>query len=124
MGQGLTGGTHTYSRFRDLVFGAIPSAIEDSDGNREVLYGADSLIGDHGSVAFDGMIDDSYGSATTFKAMHWFLHEQFFPRCAWGPMYLKDSKSFFFCDSLDFVGLEAGPNGLWPSLRKREAILQ
>ena len=24
MGQGLTGGTQTYSRFRDLVFGAIP----------------------------------------------------------------------------------------------------
>jgi len=38
-------------------------------------------------------------------------------------MYLKDTKSYFFCDSLDFVGLEAGPNGLRPSLRKREAIL-
>ena len=124
MGQGLTGGTHTYSRFRDLVFGAIPSGIEDSDGNREVLDGADSLIGDHGSVAFDGMIDDSYGSATTFEAMYRFLREQFFPRCAWGPMYLKDSKSYFFCDSLDFVGLEAGRNGLRPSLRKRESILQ
>lgn len=124
MGQGLTGGTHTYSRFRDLVFGAIPSGSGESSGSREVLDGADSLIGDHGSVAFDGMIDDSYGSATTFEAMYRFLHEQFFPHCAWGPMYLKDSKSYFFCDSLDFVGLEAGPNGLRPSLRKREAILQ
>jgi len=29
MGQGLTGGTHTYSRFRDLVFGAIPEGVEE-----------------------------------------------------------------------------------------------
>ena len=32
MGQGLTGGTHTYSRFRDLVFGNIPEGI-DKHGN-------------------------------------------------------------------------------------------
>lgn len=122
MGQGLTGGTHTYSRFRDLVFGAIPSGVDPSSG--DLLEGSDSLIGDKGDVAFDGMIDDSYGSSTTFAHMHRFLHEHFFPRCVWGPMYLKDSKSFFFCDSLQFVGLEVGPNGLRPSLRKREAILQ
>ena len=30
MGQGVTGGTHTYSRFRDRVFGAIPEGFEDS----------------------------------------------------------------------------------------------
>ena len=82
------------------------------------------MIGDRGSVAFDGMIDDSYGSSTTFAHMHQFQHEHFFPRCVWGPMYLKDSKSYFFCDSLDFVGLEAGQNGLRPSLRKRETMLQ
>jgi len=65
-----------------------------------VLEGSDSLIGDKGDVAFDGMIDDSYGSSTTFAHMHRFLHQHFFPRCVWGPMYLKDAKSFFFCDSL------------------------
>ena len=124
MGQVLTGGTHTYSRFRDLVFGAIRSGTDSSSGEEVFLEGGDSLIGDSGQVAFDGMIDDSYGSATTCDAMYHFLHEQFFPRCAWGPMYLKDSKSFFLCDSLDFVGLQAGQNGLRPSLRKRETILQ
>ena len=125
MGQGLTGGTHTYSRFRDLVFGAIPGGfVEDSGGERVELRGEESLIGDHGTVAFDGMIDDSYGSSVSFEDMYDFLHEKFFPRCDWGPLYLKDSKSHFFCQSLDFVGLEAGPNGLRPSLRKREAILQ
>lgn len=124
MGQGLTGGTHTYSRFRDLVFGVIPEGFEERDGLRFELKGEDSLIGDYGEFAFDGMIDDSYGSATTFDTMYRFLHERFFPRCNWGPMYLKDSKSCFFMESLDFVGLEAGPNGLRPSLRKRETILQ
>ena len=123
MGQGLTGGTHTYSRFRDLVFGAIPEGYEIGCGRERLLEGDESLIGDTGNVAFDGMIDDSYGSAVSFEAMYDFLHERFFPRCQWGPIYLKDSKSHFFCESLDFVGLEAGPNGLRPSLKKREAIL-
>jgi len=123
MGQGLTGGTHTYSRFRDLVFGAIPDGLCEEDGIQKVLAGSESLIGDSGDIAFDGMIDDSYGSATTFEAMYQFLHTRFFPRCSWGPMYLKDSKSCFFSDSLSFVGLEAGPNGLRPSLRKRETVL-
>ena len=48
----------------------------------------------------------------------------FFPRCVWGPIYLKDSKSYFFCYSLDFVRLEGGPNRLRPSLRKRKEMLQ
>ena len=112
MAQGLTDGTHTWSRFRDFVFGAIPSGIDDRGGSRVILPGAESFIGDKGNVAFNGMIDDSYGSSMTFDAMFDFLHQQFIPRCVWGPMYLKDSKSYFFCDSLDFVGLEAGPNGL------------
>jgi len=124
MGQGLTGGTHTYSRFRDLVFGAILEGFTERDGIKEILHGSESLIRDCGDVAFDGMIDDSYGSSTSFDAMYRFLHERFFPRCSWGPMYLKDSKSAFFTDSLDFVGLEAGSNGLRPSLRKPNTILE
>jgi len=117
-------GTHTYSRFRDLVFSAIPEGFCKDNRMRKVLTGSESLIGDSGEIAFDQMIDDSYSSATTFKAMYQFLHTRFFPRCSWGPMYLKDSKSCSFSDSLHFVGLEAGPNGLRPSLRKRETILQ
>ena len=40
-----------------------------------------------------------------------------------GDSYLKDSKTYFIYDTLDFFGLEAGPNGLWPSLKKRETML-
>jgi len=106
------------------VFGAIPSGTDSRGGEEVFLEGADSLIEDSGEVAFDGMTDDSYGSATSFNTIYRFPHKQFFPWRAWGPMYLKDSKSFFFCDSLDFVGLQAGLNSLRPSLRKRETILQ
>lgn len=106
------------------MFGAIPSGTDSSSGEEVFLEGADSLIEDSGEVAFDGMTDDSYGSATSFNTIYRFPHKQFFPWRAWGPMYLKDSKSFFFCDSLDFVGLQAGLNSLRPSLRKRETILQ
>lgn len=63
MGQGLMGGTHTYSRFRDLVFGNIP---EDTDEVGNKIPGYETVIGDRGDIAFDGLIDDSYGSADTF----------------------------------------------------------
>jgi len=65
-------------------------------------------IGDHGDWAFDGVIDDSYGWAKSFGDMGGFLHEVFFPRCAFGPHYLKPSKSPFF-PNLEFVGLTAPP---------------
>ena len=121
MGQGLTGGTHTYSRFRDLVFGNIP---EDIDENGDTIPGYETVIGDHGDIAFDGLIDDSYGSADTFDRLYKFLAEEFFPRCEWGLMYLKGPKCHFFDRTLELVGLEAGENGIRPSLRKRNMILQ
>ena len=119
LGQGLTGGTHTYSRFRDLVFGNIPEGT-DEHGNK--IPGFPSIIGDRGDVAFDGMIDDSYGSTRTFEGMLRFLHEEVFPQCEWGPMYLKGPKCVFFDRTLEMVGIESGENGLRPSLGKRKMI--
>jgi hypothetical protein len=122
MGQGLRTACNTYSRFRDICFGHIPEGLED-DGITPIP-GFRSIIGDHGSAAFDGLIDDSYGGAETFADMLDFLHTKFFPRCEFGPHYLKPSKSFFFFPSLEFVGLVAGIDGIRPSLQKREMILQ
>lgn len=120
MGQGLKGSAHTYSRFRDLVFGAIP---EDRSIPGDVREAFPSLMGDRGDVAFDGLIDDSYGSAETFFRLLLFLHEEFFPRCVFGPVYLKPSKTFLFYPSLSFVGLEGNGDGLRASIRKREQVL-
>ena len=69
------------------------------------------------------MVDDSYGSATDFETMFTFLHKEFFPRCAFGPLYLKGVKSHFFYPSLEFLGLEGCLDGLRPSLKKRDQIL-
>lgn len=67
--QGLTEETHTYSRFQDLVFGAILKLFCEENGIKSELAGSESLIGDSGEVAFDRMINDGYGRATTFEAM-------------------------------------------------------
>ena len=88
------------------------------------MPGFETVIGDHGDIAFDGLIDDSYGSAATFNRLYRFLAEEFFPRCQWGPMYLKGPKCHFFGRTLGLVGLEAGENGIRPSLRKRDMIAQ
>jgi len=67
MGQGITGGTHTNSQFRDLVFGAIPEEFEEGLEGRLRLPGEESVIGDQADFVFDQMIDDSYTSSTTFE---------------------------------------------------------
>ena len=120
MGQGLKGAVHTYARFRDLVFCPIPEDNRDP-GNIRPSY--PSLIGDRGERAFDGIMDDSYGSSQDFRSMFDFLHREFFPQCVFGPVYLKPVKSFFFFHSLEFVGLEGAGQGLRPSLQKRNKIL-
>ena len=119
MGQGLKGSAHTYSRFRDLVFSAIPEDRSDPDNIRPAFP---PLMGDRGDVAFDGLIDDSYAGASSFSRMLRFLHEEFLPRCVFGPIYLKPIKTFLFFSSLEFVGLEGSGTGLRPSLRKRDQI--
>ena len=119
MGQGLKGSAHTYSRFRDLVFGAIPEDRSDPDDIRPAFP---PLMGDRGDIAFDGLIDDSYAGASSFSRMLRFLHEEFLRRCIFGPIYLKPIKTFLFFPSLEFVGLECSGTGLRPSLRKRDQI--
>ena len=121
MGQGLTGGTHTYSRLRDLVFGNIP---EGEDENRNHIPWFAAVIEYRGNIAFNGLIDNSYGSGNPFEWLYQFLDEEFLPRCKWGPMYLKGCKCHFLDRSLELVGLKAGDNGIQASLRKRKMITE
>ena len=109
-----------YSRFRDLVFGAIP---EDRSTPGIVRPAFPPLVGDRVDIAFNGLIDDSYGSAVSFERSFHFLHDEFLPRCAFGPIYLKPVKTCLFYPSLDFVGLEGSGSGLRASLKKRERVL-
>lgn len=111
MGMGLKNGTHTYARFRQIVFGHIP----EGDG----FESQSSLVGDHGSWAFDGMVDDSFCAAVDFEEEIRAWHEEIFPRIAFGPIYLKGSKCAFSMKSLDMTGLEGSNRGLRPSEEKR-----
>src|SRR5437588_12741263 len=69
MGQGLPSNTHTYSWFRDLVFGNNPEGVDD---HREVIAGFSMIIGDCGDVAFDRLFDNSYSRVEPFKQLYQF----------------------------------------------------
>ena len=95
-GQGRKGSAYTYSQFRDLVFGAL---LEDRSVPGIVLEEFPLLMGDRGNIAYEGLIDDTYASATSFAHMFRFIHDEFFPRGKFGPLYLKPVKTFLFYPS-------------------------
>ena len=115
MGQGLKGGPHTYAQFSDLVFGPLPA-------NSTGIPRQPTLIGNDDSIGFAVFMDDHAASAEDYDSLFSFLHEKYFPRVAFGPVYLVGSKTKAFSDILEIVGFEGGPNGLRPSLKHRERI--
>lgn len=115
MGQGLKGAAHTYAQYTDLTFGPLPATKD------EKAY--ETLIGDHGEVAFSPFVDDHIGSATCFDAMFDFLHTRYFPRCVFGPIYLSPKKSHVFMDQLDFIGFTGDASGIRPSRYHRDRVM-
>lgn len=115
MGQGLKGGPHTYAQFSDLVFGPLPA-------NSAGVARMPSLIGTHGDHAFQVFMDDHAAAATTFEEMFKFLHEEYFPRVAFGPVYLSGHKTVVFGGSLELLGFHGSADGLRPSIKHREKI--
>lgn len=107
MGQGLKGTPHTYSMFSDLVFGPLPASNN--------IPRQPTIIGHHGNSAFSVYMDDHVGSAKGYDAMFNFLHEHYFPRVAFGPVYLAGKKTKIFDDSLQILGYEGGNGKLRPS---------
>lgn len=101
MGMGLKNGTHTYSRFRDMVFGHIP-ALKDDKG-KVIVSVMESLVGDHGDWACDGIIDDSFSAQVNWGTEYEIWYNIIFPRIAFGPIYLKGSKCAFSMTTLDIT---------------------
>ncbi len=52
-----------------------------------------------------------------------FLHEQYFPRVIFGPVYLSGHKTVIMGDNLELLGFQGTPEGLRPSLKHREKII-
>lgn len=115
MGQGLKGACATYSQFGDLVFGPLPKTKE-----REAMP---SIIGDHEEAGFCLFVDDHMGAATSFQSLFDFLHISYFPRVAFGPVYLSGHKTHMFTDTLEMVGFTGSAEGLRPSIRHRERAM-
>ena len=116
MGQGLMGAPHTYSQFTDLVFGPIPKG-EGSDQEYP------TMIGDLGDQAFSPFMDDHAGSAIDFDAMYDLLSSKYFPRIAFGPVYLSPQKAYFFMSSLEILGFTGSAEGIRPSVKHRTAVM-
>ncbi len=114
MSQGLIGAPHIYSQSSDMVFGHLPKTA--------TVPAQQSLIGDHGNWGFSLFMDDHIGAAISFEAIFNFLHEYYFPRANFGPVYLAPHKTFVFTDQLDFVGFTGDKNGLRLSIKHRDRI--
>jgi len=116
MGQGLKGAAHTYSQFSDLVFGPLPA-------NGVGVGRMPTILGTRKDTAFSVYMDDHAASARTFDSMFEFLHRQYFPRVIFGPVYLSGHKTVIMGDNLDLLGFQGTPEGLRPSLKHREKII-
>ena len=67
-------------------------------------------------------MDDHSGSARDFESMFNFLHKQYFPRMAFGPIYLSGPKTHVFVEYLDLLGFQENADGLRPSIKHREKV--
>ena len=102
MGQGLKGSASTFCQYTDIAFGDLPETITHN--------AMPTLIGHHGKFAFMPFVDDQNMASVDFDSMLEFLHEHYFPRVIWAPLFLSGKKSFFFMDNLDFIGFSGGGN--------------
>ena len=62
-----------------MVFGPIPKSA--------TTKAMPSIIGVQDQAAFTLLMDDHMCAATSFEELFKFLHEQYFPRVAFGPTY-------------------------------------
>ena len=82
-----------------------------------------SIIGNQAKVAFCLFMEGHMGAGEIFQDLSDFLHYQYFPRVAFGPVYLAGHKTHISTDSLEMVGFTGGAEGLRPSVKHRERAM-
>jgi len=120
MGQCLKTACNTFSRFWQLAFGAIP---KESNADGVVKPAMKFAVGDHGSCAFDGLIDDSCGVQKRLRTCAGSSIKSLLSSVCIRPSLFETKQIIFFYPSPEFVGLQAGVSELRPSLQKRDVIL-
>ena len=101
MGQGLTGGVHTYSSFSDVLWGSIPAPDPKP-----------VVVGIHDTYSFMPFIDDNFGGSPSFDTLAEFLMNIYFPRLDWGRACLNPAKSVFFVSKIDLLSFSGSAAGL------------
>ena len=118
MGQGLKSAPHTCSQFSDLVFGPLPATCDKS------IPRQDTIIGIKEDFAFSIYMDDYVRATKSFDAIFKFLHTRYFPRFAFGPVYLAEKKTRIFNNHLQILSYEGGNRALRPSTKHRQQVLK
>lgn len=102
--------------FMDIVFRPLPAV------NRGTEQEQPSLIGVRDRNSFGVFIDDHLSVAECFDEMYEFLHQSYFPRVAFRPMYLTRPKTFTFSKGLEMVSFSTSGDGLRLSAKHRDQI--
>lgn len=114
MGQRLKGAAHTYSQFTDTVFSPLPKV-----GN---IPRMPTVIGVRKNDSFGVYMDDHIGAARNFDTMFDFLYKTYFPRVAFGPVYLSGKNMRVFVCTLELLRFEKSQGELRPSAKHRRKI--
>ena len=112
MGQGLKGACTTYSQFGDIVFEPLLKVT-----GKDPKPAIPSIIGLQERSAFTLFIDNYIAGAEDFDSIFDFLYRRYFPRVAFGPIYLASKKTQVFVDSLEIVRFSGGIDGLRPAAK-------
>jgi hypothetical protein len=76
-----------------------------------------SLIENYTDGSFIPFINDYLSRFVDFDAQFRFLHKKYFPRIAFGLVYLSGKKINAFCKSFDILGFTDSVEGLKPLVR-------
>ena len=106
----LTETSETYSCLKDIAMSSILSSNAESALSKE-------------DVMFEYFVDDDQNEAENFESFYRFLHEKYFPQIAFGLVYVSGAKTKAFVRTLELIGFMRSSDGLWPSIKYCNRIL-
>lgn len=117
MRQRLKRAAVIYTQFENLVF--------ESLSKTEEILSMSSLIEKQTNeqTAFSLFMNDHCESVTSFNIMYIFLHEKYFSRVVFESIYLFNSKTHVFFDSLKMMRFIEEADDLRSFIKHREKIL-
>lgn len=116
MGEGLKNTTHIYSQFTDIFFRPQPKT--------QNICQDFTLINMHIEDLFRVYINDHIRATPIFEAIYIFLHNSYFSRVVFGPVYSSGKKTKAFIDILELLKFQKSCSGLTFLAKHRNKIEQ